>query len=163
MIKNLATPTQLRPRLARSGGNVTRKLRRTKYWRRETLRKINPLVKPRRTGPGSSSRRHPNGWTPERRARQAAAIRRWQPWRRSTGPKSEAGKARVAANALRHGQRSRAWIETAKRIRRAIQLCAQTVLLVRSHLREQDRSALLQRVAARREWLPADVAERSNR
>src|SRR5262245_11949855 len=25
-------------------------------------------------------------WTPERRARQAAAIRAWQPWQKSTGP-----------------------------------------------------------------------------
>ena len=37
-----------------------------------------------------------NGWTPERRARQAEAIRRWKPWERSTGPKTEEGKARSA-------------------------------------------------------------------
>ena len=41
------------------------------------------------------------GWTPERRARQAALIRLWQPWRRSTGPKTEAGKARCAMNFAR--------------------------------------------------------------
>ena len=26
-----------------------------------------------------------NGWTPERRARQADAIKRWRPWERSKG------------------------------------------------------------------------------
>lgn len=40
-----------------------------------------------------------NGWTPERRARQAAMIRQWQPWRMSTGPTSDEGKARAACNA----------------------------------------------------------------
>ena len=34
-----------------------------------------------------------NGWTPERRARQAELIRQWRPWEKSTGPKTEAGKA----------------------------------------------------------------------
>lgn len=47
-----------------------------------------------------------NGWTPERRARQAAAIRAWRPWERSTGPRTEAGKAKVARNAYRGGERA---------------------------------------------------------
>ena len=38
-------------------------------------------------------------WTPEARARQAELIRRWAPWGGSTGPKSNAGKAKVARNA----------------------------------------------------------------
>ena len=38
-------------------------------------------------------------WTPERRQRQAEAIRRWRPWERSTGPTSAAGKAKEARNA----------------------------------------------------------------
>ena len=42
-----------------------------------------------------------NGWTPERRARQAELIRRWKPWTKSTGPKSESGKRRVSRNAYR--------------------------------------------------------------
>ena len=46
-----------------------------------------------------------NGWTPERRARQAELIRNWKPWEQSSGPKSEAGKAKVAANAWRGGVR----------------------------------------------------------
>ena len=38
-------------------------------------------------------------WTPERRARQAEAIRRWQPWTRSTGPRTAEGKAISSRNA----------------------------------------------------------------
>lgn len=38
------------------------------------------------------------GWTPERRARQAEAIRTWRPWDRSTGPRTAEGKAKSAAN-----------------------------------------------------------------
>ena len=49
-------------------------------------------------------------WTPERRARQAALIRTWRPWERSTGPKSPAGKAVSAGNAFKggHGAKLRA-------------------------------------------------------
>ena len=38
-------------------------------------------------------------WTPELRARQAESIRAWQPWTRSTGPRTPEGKAVSAANA----------------------------------------------------------------
>jgi hypothetical protein len=34
-----------------------------------------------------------NGWTPERRKRQAQMIRRWRPWERSTGPRTPEGHA----------------------------------------------------------------------
>lgn len=40
-----------------------------------------------------------SSWTPERRAKQAEAIRRWQPWNRSTGPRTDEGKARSSRNA----------------------------------------------------------------
>ena len=30
-----------------------------------------------------------NGWTPERRERQAALIRSWKPWEHSTGPRTD--------------------------------------------------------------------------
>jgi len=46
-----------------------------------------------------------NGWTPARKARQAALIHTWKPWERSTGPQSEAGKAKVARNAFKGGVR----------------------------------------------------------
>jgi hypothetical protein len=52
-----------------------------------------------------------NGWTHERKAKQRAAIYRWRPWDKSTGPKTEAGKRAVAGNAWKHGNRSAAAIE----------------------------------------------------
>ena len=44
-------------------------------------------------------------WTASERARQAELIRQWQPWRNSTGPRSEAGKAKVAMNGFKGGER----------------------------------------------------------
>lgn len=44
-----------------------------------------------------------SGWTPERRAQQAEAIRRWQPWAKSTGPRTNDGKARSSRNADKGG------------------------------------------------------------
>ena len=46
-----------------------------------------------------------NGWTPERRARQAKLIQKWRPWEKSTGPRTVEGKARVATNAYKGGHR----------------------------------------------------------
>ena len=46
-----------------------------------------------------------NGWTLERRAKQAELIKQWKPWKQSTGPKSVEGKERVATNAWRGGHR----------------------------------------------------------
>lgn len=46
-----------------------------------------------------------NGWTPERRARQAQLIQQSQPWRKSTGPKTEDGKTVAARNAWKGGIR----------------------------------------------------------
>lgn len=42
-------------------------------------------------------------WSSERRARQAELIRTWQPWAKSTGPKSPAGRKRVGRNAFKGG------------------------------------------------------------
>lgn len=47
-----------------------------------------------------------NGWTSERRARQAQAIHRWKPWEQSTGPRTAEGKQRAARNAYKGGQRA---------------------------------------------------------
>ena len=54
-----------------------------------------------------------NGWTPERRARQAELIRTWKPWEKATGPTSAEGKAVVARNAYAGG------FESAMRLLRA--------------------------------------------
>jgi hypothetical protein len=47
------------------------------------------------------------GWTPERKAAQRAAIYRWRPWEKSTGPKTPHGKGIVSRNAWKGGHRSR--------------------------------------------------------
>lgn len=46
-------------------------------------------------------------WTSERRAKHSAAIRRWAPWTKSTGPRTAEGKEISKMNAWKHGQYSR--------------------------------------------------------
>ena len=46
-----------------------------------------------------------NGWTPERRAKQSAMMKQLQPWNKSTGPITEAGKQQSSKNAYKHGCR----------------------------------------------------------
>lgn len=48
-----------------------------------------------------------NGWTLERRRRQAELIKRWKPWEQSTGPHTSDGKATVSRNAYKGGHRLR--------------------------------------------------------
>lgn len=64
-----------------------------------------------------------NGWSPERRRKQAEAIRRWQPWTKATGPKTDEGKAVTAGNAMKHGLRSAEWLEEQKRINALLREC----------------------------------------
>ena len=80
------------------------------------------------------------GWSPEQRARQAALIRGWAPWRRSTGPRTDEGNAVSSLNATRHGRRSRAFIARLRRIRHALRLAAHNLAVVRAHLRLRDAS-----------------------
>lgn len=42
-----------------------------------------------------------NGWTPERKKRQAELIHQWKPWERSTGATTPDGKQRAKMNAKR--------------------------------------------------------------
>jgi hypothetical protein len=44
-------------------------------------------------------------WSEEQRRLQAARIRQRQPWLKSTGPRSEAGKQRSSKNAFKGGKR----------------------------------------------------------
>lgn len=46
-------------------------------------------------------------WPPERRAAAQALILQRKPWKKSTGPKTAAGKARVGKNAIKRGLQSR--------------------------------------------------------
>lgn len=45
--------------------------------------------------------------TAEHRRRQAERIQEWKPWEQSTGPRTAEGKAKVARNAYKGGQRQR--------------------------------------------------------
>ena len=79
-------------------------------------------------------RLHRNGWTPERRARQSAAIRNWRPWTRATGPRTLAGKAAIRNNARTHGLCSaagRELMEALKLQRKFIQAVNLALKLVR--------------------------------
>jgi hypothetical protein len=44
-------------------------------------------------------------WSPEQKARQSAAIHRWKPWERSTGPRTAEGKSKASRNAYKGGLR----------------------------------------------------------
>jgi len=46
-----------------------------------------------------------NGWTLERRKRQAEMIRQWRPWEKSTGPRTESGKQASARRGYNGGFR----------------------------------------------------------
>lgn len=68
------------------------------------------------------------GWTPERRAAQAARLRAARIWLKSTGPRSAAGKARSSRNAYKTGAYSaetrlvRAALRAQGRFRRRVAL-----------------------------------------
>ena len=47
-----------------------------------------------------------NGWTRERRARQALLIHQWKPWLQSTGPQTARGKVQASQNAYKGGMRA---------------------------------------------------------
>ncbi|MBX2834485.1 MAG: hypothetical protein KTR28_05900 [Micavibrio sp.] len=53
-------------------------------------------------------------WPEKRRQMQAKINNKTRPWEKSTGPKSDAGKAKSSANALKHGARSTAFINLRK-------------------------------------------------
>ena len=42
-------------------------------------------------------------WTESQKEKQRTLIQQWQPWRQSTGAKTEQGKTKVSQNALKHG------------------------------------------------------------
>ena len=90
------------------------------------------LKKSLRTAARARPKHHPKGlWSAERRARQAEVIRASQPWKKSTGPQTSSGKARSAANALKHGFRSRAFIERVRQERQLIHDAASTIALAK--------------------------------
>src|SRR5262245_17897716 len=97
----------------------------------------------------AAARRRRRGWTPRRRAHQAAMIRRWAPWRRSTGPRTGAGKARCAMNALKHGFSSRASLDQLRRVRQALGLAARNIAWLQLLVRIRRVLVRLRRASAR--------------
>lgn len=55
--------------------------------------------------------------TPEHRRLRAELIHQWKPWQKSTGPRTEGGKDKSAANSRKHGHRSRKAIEELRLVR----------------------------------------------
>jgi hypothetical protein len=76
-------------------------------------------------------------WTTEARAKQAALITAWQPWRASTGPRSAGGKAKVSRNADKGGDTGRA-----ARLQQAQAELAQVLAKVEKLKKAQRRSRL---------------------
>ena len=66
-------------------------------------------------------------WTLEQRQRQAEAIRRWKPWEKSTGPRSDEGKRRVRDNGVKHGAYTAEAIVMRRHLAEAIQLSRQVL------------------------------------
>lgn len=58
--------------------------------------------------------------TPEHRKMRAELIRQWRPWEKSTGPRTEEGKARSAQNSYVHGVYIRAFVQHSIDVNRLI-------------------------------------------
>jgi hypothetical protein len=93
------------------------------------------LHKGERAAHAPRPKRRPKGWSRDRRARQAELIRNWQPWKHSTGPKTDGGKARCSANALKHGRTGRAHRDRRRAVRYACKLARHVLRLAADNLR----------------------------
>lgn len=65
-------------------------------------------------------------WTLEQRQRQAEAIRRWKPWKQSTGAKTAEGKQKIGRNAIKHGGFTKQNIELLQELRHVIRASRRT-------------------------------------
>ncbi|HET9867371.1 MAG TPA: hypothetical protein VFQ06_08785, partial [Nitrospira sp.] len=88
---------------------------------------------PRKASRARTRRTHKT-WTPERRAKQAELIRSTKPWLKSTGPRTEDSKAGSAANALKHGFRSRPFVDRVREERQLVRDAAATIALAKTFL-----------------------------
>jgi len=77
-----------------------------------------------------------NGWTPERRARQAQQIKNWKPWEKATGPQTPTGKEISSQNALVHGMRSTGEIENRKRFNSILRQARAHMVQMRDYLEQ---------------------------
>jgi hypothetical protein len=103
------------------------------------------LHRTRQKTPDTRPKYRAKGWSAERRARQAARIRDWAPWRRSTGPKTAAGRARCSQNALHHGFHTAARRDELRRLGRVLGLAGENIKRLRLMIRLRN--------SARRSWI----------
>ena len=68
-----------------------------------------------------------NGWTDERRKRQAKLIQRWRPWENSAGPGTLDGKAKASRHA--HKGAERELLRELQRALKALQGALEPLLL----------------------------------
>lgn len=80
-----------------------------------------------------------NGWTPRRRKQAACNARKNKPWKHSTGPRTEEGKAKVSKNAITHGNR----IAELEYLRHLLHLHRQYLKRVKKEQQEKYRLLLL--------------------
>lgn len=99
------------------------------------------------TNPATATTPRPTAWSPTRRANHAAAIRRWKPWAKSTGPRTAPGKAKSAQNAYKHGAYARQIRLTAQALA-AQRHCVRAILLHHRLAQINPRNELLPRLAA---------------
>jgi hypothetical protein len=111
------------------------KIGQTNYSKRKSPSMTKHLHNTERAAIGVRTTLRPKSWSPERRARQAKRIREWQPWRRSTGPRTDAGKTRSAGNALKHGLRTRDHIYVRRRVRYVPRVASENLLRIKEFLR----------------------------
>ncbi len=77
----------------------------------------------------------PRFWTLEQRIQQSEAIRRWMPWRASSGPKTAEGKATASQNAIKHGGRG----STAQQLEKLLSLMKRDRVAVDKSLNDRDK------------------------
>ena len=70
-------------------------------------------------------------WTEERRRKQAENIRKHKPWAKSTGPRTESGKARSRHNAYKHGCYGAGGLATRRLLRLNREFIRESLLLAR--------------------------------
>ena len=63
-------------------------------------------------------------------SKAATLVKQWQPWKHSTGARSEEGKANSSQNAFKHGLRSAGWLAESKRVNDVLRRCREALLAV---------------------------------
>lgn len=74
-------------------------------------------------------------WTEEERRKQSEAIKRWKPWKKSTGPRTKEGKEESKMNAFKHG----GYMYEMEVLKHALRLHREFLAGTQSWFRAQDR------------------------